>query len=315
MYLSKYKTGHQICAPKKSMKKQSFFPRPVSRTFSLNPRPKGSITVEAALVLPILIFTLLSFFYYFAQIRFEMVMQASFTNAGTTAALVYGIEEQGEETLDEFAGTEISALLSGTGAKLVKGVALSSYIYTTNASAISPFITVTTGGGGIKNFSLLASAYDSEKSSGTMSVRYRFTLPWVGKAFSGQISLQSGYFHAWVGRSMQDAVTYVYMTPNGSVYHLSLECTYLTKRIQSVSLSTAKTTKNAYGVYYTACSICCQSGVSTGSTVYITTYGTKYHCDVNCTAITHDIKKITLEEAQESYPLCSKCEKESSAGE
>ncbi|MCD8120030.1 MAG: hypothetical protein LUE29_11245 [Lachnospiraceae bacterium] len=338
MYLSKYNAGHhkmigsktgtgsfprtvirafsaglhaEVLIGKRSLKRRKHDSQDVSRVGVDSSAFSGSVTVEAALVLPIVIFTFLSFFYFFTQIRFEMIMQDSFTSTGVTGALVYGAEEQGEEALDEFAGTELATLLSGTGAGLVRGLALSSYVYSTNSSAISPFITGRIGGGGIKNFSLLGSSYDMEASEGTLSVTYKFTLPWVGKAFSGQTSVQSGYFHSWVGRSMKDEVTWVYMTPNGSVYHLTTDCTYLTKRIQTVSLETAKTKKNAYGISYTACTSCSDAGTQSGGNVYITTYGTKYHYDINCTAITHDIRRLTLEEAQESYPLCSKCAKES----
>lgn len=312
MYLSKYDAGHRNNIGNKT--DAGSFPRTVIRAFSAEQYTgtlSGSVTVEAALVLPIVIFAFLSFFCYFTQIRFEMVLQEAFADTGVTGALVYGIEEQGEEVLDEFAGTEIANLLSGTGSGLVKGVVLSSYIYTSNSGAISPFITSRIGGGGVKNFSLLSSSYDSDSSEGTMSVSYKFTLSWLGKAFSGQTSVQSGYFRSWVGRSMADEVIWVYMTPNGSVYHLTTECTYLTKRIQSVSLETAKTKKNAYGVSYTECTSCSDAKTQSGGNVYITTYGTKYHYDSSCTAISHDIRMLTLEEAQESYPLCSKCAKES----
>ena len=97
----------------------------------------------------------------------------------------------------------------------------------------------------------------------------------------------------------------VYMTPSGEVVHCDKTCMYLKIYYKSKRASELINSRNRDGSKYYPCSKCA-SHVSGNETVYITGYGTRYHTDMNCTAISRHI--ITLRYSQvKGMRMCSHC--------
>ncbi len=120
------------------------------------------------------------------------------------------------------------------------------------------------------------------------------------------------YLHKWTGYDpAEDADTreeeeLVYVTENGTVYHRDAGCTHLQLTIQPVLISQAEASRNRNGEKYKSCEICeKRSGIS-GSTVYITREGNRYHSSLACSGLKRTIYVIPLSQAEGKRP-CSRC--------
>ena len=97
----------------------------------------------------------------------------------------------------------------------------------------------------------------------------------------------------------------VYITKNGAVYHLYRDCTYLAIKLSSIDYSDVGNRRNASGGKYYPCSTCCK-GQPVTQVVYISRYGDCYHADSRCKTIYHNILEVSKNKV-EGRRLCSKC--------
>lgn len=100
---------------------------------------------------------------------------------------------------------------------------------------------------------------------------------------------------------------YVYVTRTGSVYHSSINCTYLKPSTRATDFSNIENERNESGGKYQRCDICAKKNSFAGF-VYITDYGTAYHRISNCKALRRDIKRIPISQASHLRG-CGKCVK------
>ena len=109
---------------------------------------------------------------------------------------------------------------------------------------------------------------------------------------------------AWIGfTTLEEAETYVYITPEGSVYHLFSDCTHLDLSIRGVTMEAAKRSKNNYGQTYRKCEHCDEPF---GGFVYITSEGDCYHSERTCSGLKRTIRQVPLCEV-EGRGLCMRC--------
>lgn len=97
----------------------------------------------------------------------------------------------------------------------------------------------------------------------------------------------------------------VYITKNGTVYHTYRDCTYIRINLTTTSCLQVSELRNQSGGKYYKCTSCCTS-LSQGTTVYVSKYGDKYHQDKQCSRIYRNVIEISLEEVGDKT-LCSKC--------
>ncbi|MBE5922520.1 MAG: hypothetical protein E7269_07195 [Lachnospiraceae bacterium] len=256
--------------------------------------------------MPFVILIFAGFLYYFQLIRFEMAVQNAFTETGKSWSVVMGVAEKSVAEWEEFYSGEIPDAV----ADIISGAALSTYIYGRYKDELITYTQQDEIENGISGFELYQSTYSSENGEGSMIAEYTGEIPYLLGLFSGSRRMQTGTFRSWIGRAIRKEERYVYMTPSGGVYHLSMECTYLTKIIKSYPASAVVALRNSIGGKYSECSICADSILANRANIYVTEYGSRYHYDTNCSSLSHAIKKLTIEEA-ESYPICSKCKKSS----
>ena len=95
----------------------------------------------------------------------------------------------------------------------------------------------------------------------------------------------------------------VYVTENGTVYHTSKSCVYLSVRLEQVAFSEIEEKRNRYGKRYTACSVC--GGGASAEWVYVSLGGSRYHTKMDCLTL----KRVVAEKKKEevTLPPCSKC--------
>ena len=108
----------------------------------------------------------------------------------------------------------------------------------------------------------------------------------------------------WIGfTELKSGETYVYITPEGNVYHLYRDCTHLELSIRCVSVIAAKTQKNNYGEQYRKCKRCEKEFELL---VFITEEGDCYHSDRNCGGLKRTVRQVPMVEVS-NRSCCIRC--------
>ena len=97
----------------------------------------------------------------------------------------------------------------------------------------------------------------------------------------------------------------VYITENGARYHTDTGCVSLRISVQTVHSSQLPAMRNQSGGRYYPCERCCpsKSGV-----FFITRDGDRYHRGADCSSLKRTVREVPLEEAlQMGRSACSKC--------
>jgi len=261
----------------------------------------GSLTLEAAMVLPIILLIFTGFLSFFSFLEIEVRLQNALNYVSQRiAAYYYVVDHLEAENITEEIQAEVALPVIKTA--LTPGIVKEMVCEELGDAFSDEKIIV----GGKSGLSFIGSGYDSVYQTIRVQVYYRLQIPlFSGISLSKMIS-QKAVYRAWTGSNFEESSeeTYVYVTQNGTVYHTSLSCTYLNISAREVAFSTLEALRNMNGEKYTACSLCCKE--STAEIVYVTNYGNKYHLDQNCTAIRRDVKTIPLSEVGE-LPLCERC--------
>ena len=113
----------------------------------------------------------------------------------------------------------------------------------------------------------------------------------------------TGYVPGNCGKPEGGTEIYVYITENGTRYHLSDQCTYLRVKVQAVSAEETENMRNGSGEKYTACERC---KPVKGGLVYLTAWGNRYHGESDCSALQRTVYMVPQSEAG-SRSACSKC--------
>lgn len=110
----------------------------------------------------------------------------------------------------------------------------------------------------------------------------------------------TNHFHsaAFTGyERTENAGEMVYITRTGTVYHTSLDCQALKVTILSVPFSGVEERRNEEGASYYPCELCASQG--TGTSVYITPYGNRYHFLRECSALKTDVFEVPLSDVSD----------------
>ena len=199
---------------------------------------KGSMTLEAALIMPFLLMILLGFFSFFSQYASAAELQMQAAAEAKKVGIVLGSmgkRESGEITIYKMA------------------------------------------------------------KAGTL---------WIHPFSKKSQIVQSAVCRGWIGfTELEAAETYVYITPDGEVYHLYSDCTHLDLSIRLVGIGTAKEQKNEYGQSYRKCQLCDEAF---GRFVYITSEGDCYHSERSCSGLKRTVHQVPLEDVKERG-VCLRC--------
>lgn len=110
----------------------------------------------------------------------------------------------------------------------------------------------------------------------------------------------------WTGNNITKQKDLVYITKYGKVYHRSKECSHLILYISKIKYGDVESSRNDYGEKYTSCEFCGNKKLSESAGVFITTDGSRYHTDLQCSGITRNIIEINIKEVGNRKP-CSNC--------
>jgi hypothetical protein len=279
---------------------------------------KASLTVEAALVLPVFLFFMLSFLYFIQIFIVQEQIQASITKMGLNlakTAYVFKDFPDIEEALsldftifnddydiglDELADHLVSDNLLKFYAK--------KYLDTDQINRSC----IVDGFDGI-NFT------DSSVLCGSdyidIIVSYEVSIPVKTFVLGDMQMIQRVRLHNWTGYEVTPVYqtqanednngAYVYISDTGRVYHKDENCSHIKLSVSSVQ-GVPTSLRNEYGGRYTPCEACCSGKEEEPATYYITSDGTKYHTRRDCSKIKRSIKKVKLSDVGNRTP-CKRC--------
>lgn len=243
---------------------------------------RGSLSLEAAIVVPIFFFAMLCLAYLLEM----MAIQTTVRN---------GLYSAGKEVAKE----------AYSGGFITAGELEHKIIENIGKDRLGRSI-IMGGTGGID-----CTETKCHRTTGVMdlSVQYQVEIPVLMFRIAPvtceetlRVKGWTGYV-AHAGNGAKEEI--VYVTDTGIVYHRDAQCTYLDMSVQSVHRDDVEELRNQSGGRYYACESC--GNAQTDSTLlYITLYGTRYHTSLECKKIKRNIYAISIDEA---YGLggCSKC--------
>lgn len=272
---------------------------------------KASLTVEAAIVLPLFIFMMLILLFPLKLMEEERRLQNTAENIGRQLAAAEYVRTVGDDFLKDKGN--IGEMLSGSADVIEKGAALGSILaeaYSADTIA-SPVI-----GSGTAVFS------DAEGNDPTMfrvELDYRLKLPFSTYSIPAVKKSMTVNRRAWTGSDggrgrsryggdgsdAEDEDRLVYLGKTSTVYHDDPNCHYLSNVMKSADASSIGNLRNESGGKYHACPSC-KPG-KTG-TVYYFANGTAYHSSEHCKAITSYSRAVRLSEVK-NMRSCSYCGK------
>lgn len=238
--------------------------------------PKGAMTLEAALVLPLFLFAVSVFLSLFLMMQAQYIVGNALERAVADTALLRERTPKEVETLTKAA------------------------FYKELAAQNCPLTLIQ---GGVVGFSWKNTKVDGIFIDIMVSYRIKFPVNLFG--MRTMQAADSCRMHRWVGRQEgrggDEGEEWVYVTPTQSVYHKSRNCSHLKLSIKVIKASGLKKAETLY----VPCGHCTKGQVM-GETVYVTDDGDCYHYRIDCSGLKRTIYMIKRTQAGGKRP-CSRC--------
>lgn len=271
---------------------------------------RASLTIEAALSVPIFLFFVIAVSYFLIMISLQTDIQFSMEETGRSIGKAAYLAEHTSGNSGEGAKGDTAGLLSaGINSLTIKTWMMKDGLgERINRSAIR---------GGTAGFYVYHSGYDRKQGILDIVVNYTYEIPFLPESIGRIRFAQRSRSHVWTGTRLRNSKLAngegngkeegqkVYVTPHGTAYHLSRECHYLDLSVQGVSASSVDALRNKNGGKYYMCPDCARSGESY-QTVYITSYGTNWHSDLHCSGLKRTVEEVELSDVGNRH-LCPMC--------
>ncbi len=236
------------------------------------------LTVEASLILPILLFAILTIAYMGLLVKTEDEVRHAMIRTVTEAS------------------AEVGAGLTSQAKNMV--------YYRGKLMAYLGDTSLTTN--------LIGSSFLEENDEIELVVNYTTSIPFalfdnIKPLFSERIRTRAFVGVDKRGEADKEDDIIVYITPTGRVYHRNKNCTYLNLKVSQVQYGDVAGMRNSGGGKYKPCHRCA-GGYTPGAdtSVWITNYGDRYHINRGCSEIKRTVQEVFLSEVGNRAP-CSKC--------
>ena len=244
---------------------------------------KGSVTVEAAIVIPLFFLAVVALLYMMEVMSIRTSIRNGMQYAARHAAEDCYLVQMVSPTKLE------SDIVEAVGSER-----LERSIIVNGSSGIS------CGG---SRMSMFTGILD-------MEVTYQVKLP-IPIFASNPVNMKetmrmkgwNGYRDAF---DIGDDEEIVYVTESGMVYHRDYHCNYLELSIRTVSKDSVGELRNDSQEKYHPCEKCVHGAAA--SQVYLTDYGNRYHNSLSCSGLKRTIYAIPISEAV-GKGACTKCSK------
>ncbi len=281
-------------------------------------RKKGSMTVEAAFVIPLSFFAVMLFLNLFVFLQVQVRVQKEITEICTELMSVGTLMSEAKTVADSSEAAEGGTILSELGLlSLLRQTGTEELLASQMRGRVGTEQWLSHIKNGAQGFSFVGSQVYENGMEIRILVKYSFsfanpvlsvgTVPVVqqviARGFSGSARKKT---ERTSSEQQEDDDTKVYVTETGSVFHRSRECSYLKLSIQMITLDAVEAERNSSGGKYYPCELC--GGADDGNRCYITDYGVRYHASLSCPGLLRTISVITEEEAvSRGLRPCSKC--------
>ena len=274
----------------------------------------GSMTLEAAVAVPLFLFFVMNLLFIFEAVRLQSGLQAALQQAGEQIceAAYYTRFGWGEGQEEDGAGSNAG---TGENSEAFSFIASETFVRNKVTSYLGDsFWDHSCVVGGRAGLSFAESRIMTEGDRVEIIVNCRIR-PFVRVVAFPDFTAQARYCgHAWVGwtpgssaaqtGSDSGSADEVYVTQYGEVYHTDPGCIYLNPQIRAVPASEIGNDRSGNGAMYYPCE-CCKPGGN--GIVYITKEGIRYHSDRNCSGLVRHVSKVETDVAKDSYRPCPIC--------
>ena len=243
-------------------------------------RARGSLTLEAAIVLPIFMGLVIAILFFFRVVEIQLSLEK---------ALDYATR-QGASITTEIGQTK--------GVILSEAFAFKRAQDDKNSSDYSMWPGV-----------IIVPVNDGDNLTLSATYLMKLPLPLIGTKYlpvNQKVSARKwiGYTGG-VGRGDNVDDTIVYVTSDSEVYHTTTSCTHLKLTVSSISGDSLSSARSDNGGRYTKCHLCRPpSGLST---YYIAKEGDRYHMSTSCSGLKRTYYTKLLSEVQGILRPCSRC--------
>lgn len=268
---------------------------------------QGSMTVEAAIVLPLFLFFFLNLLWIMEIYNLQSTLQMALRECGNEICIYAHAYDR---LVDEEEDSGLEALLENISFSylFVKG-----YVEDYAGAEFLENAPVTGGKDGL----IYADSSILQKDDVVdLVVSYRAE-PFISIAgFTRAFFYVRYYARAWTGYDVTapkeggDEIS-VYVAENAKVWHWDKECSHIRLDIRVCEFDALDKLRNTYGECYKECELCV-AGQS--DSVYITPDGNRYHYSGICRGLRRTIYIMTLSRAEELYRECSRCESRYGSG-
>ncbi|WP_310602223.1 TadE/TadG family type IV pilus assembly protein [Anaerosporobacter sp.] len=289
---------------------------------------RASITVEAALVLPIFIFAMYVFI-FLMQVLYvqEEIQQGLLQTArycekiGYVHDYIINYDVDTENSVEVNSSLEKQSKKDDTNRSTTNMQEVATYLITSGlmqgkfAEEVErEVINHSCIVGGMQGLNFLLSSYDIENNIAEITLQYKIHLPIGLVIIDDFLVTQKAKVRVFVGlrcvgeeeeTSDDDCV---YITETGTVYHESKDCTHLVLSISKIAQSTLDAQRNSFGAKYYVCEIC-KPDSKKQEYYYITKQGNRYHCNANCSGLKRTINVIKRSEVG-NRRACTRCGKQ-----
>lgn len=259
----------------------------------------GSVTVEAVFALPLFLFFMIHVMSAITMIETQSRLGAAMHQTGNQMAFAgYVYDKVVGETIPD--GITSVALTEGYARNQILSYAGKDYLEHSS---------IQNGAAGVS----FAGTSIMEKND-VIEIRLSYEIEplFYIMGFNGFGMKQRYYGRAWTGYDVEDGVSdvtsedpMVYVTQTGTVYHTNRNCTYLNPSVEIVSAEELVDRRNASGAKYYSCETC--GSREPQGQIYITEYGSSYHCSITCSGLKRTIYTIPLSEVG-GRGRCTKCQ-------
>lgn len=282
----------------------------------------ASLTVEAAMVLPVFLFCIMVFLYFLQIFILQEHIQDALTKTGlllAKSAYVYGdfVDEENMASMDfSLFGTEYELDLS-EAAEVMAGELLVKSLLRKELDI--PQINDSWIQGGYGGISFYSSKI-LEDDCIDIVARYHIHFPIRFFALENLRLIQRVRLRGWTGHQVPARYTLVtedaaedmvYITATGTVYHRDRTCSHLNISIEEV-IGLPENRRNKSGGKYYPCELCLKGqAASPGAgigTYYITAEGDRYHNRRDCSGLKRTVKEVPLSTVSDRAP-CKRCGK------
>ena len=257
-------------------------------------RLKASMTVEAALVLPLFLLFFLNIGSIMEMMRVHSNLEMALWETGREVCL-YGaaLKENMVEESSDLAETVGNLALSYT---YVKG-RVEKYVG-------AEYLEAAPIKGGKDGIQYLGSEILREDDCIELKLSYVCEPKWALEGFRTFLLENHYYGRIWTGYEIPEETEIYYLSENMDVFHRDRNCSHLLLKKRSIAWEDVPKVVNEKGSHYRPCEKCAKG--SHGNSVWIAQEGECYHFKEDCPGLKRTVLEVPWEVASK-YRACSRC--------